>query len=60
MTVDIGNVCEDCANAWAQTYLRMKTDITYNVVDPPDCEECEGDSLIDSDDDTDDQEEEEE
>lgn len=46
MAADIGNVCEDCANAWAQIYLAANTEIIYNLVEPADCEECEGEKII--------------
>ena len=40
--VDLGNVCKDCANAWLQIYIRVDENITYELVGPDDCEECEG------------------
>ena len=42
--VDIGNVCEDCANAWSQVYLAVGEPIVYQIVECDDCEECEGES----------------
>ena len=42
--VDLGNVCEDCANSWLQVYLSVGEPITYEIVDCDDCEECEGEA----------------
>ena len=45
--IDLGNVCQDCVNAWVQIYMQAggvqsSQDITYELVGPDDCEECEG------------------
>ena len=46
--VDIGRVCQPCADSWNKTYAQVdpvleKVEITYTLVsDPLHCEECEG------------------
>ncbi len=45
--IELGNVCQDCVNAWVQIYMQAggvqsSQDITYELVGPDDCEECEG------------------
>ena len=43
--VHLGEVCEPCADEWIGLYMSggvSRDFILYDVVDPPDCEECEG------------------
>ena len=46
--VDIGNVCQPCADSWKEIYAQVDPviagiEITYTLVsDPLHCEECEG------------------
>ena len=47
MRVHLGEVCEPCADDWISLYMSSGVSrdfIEYDVVDPPDCDECEGGS----------------
>jgi len=43
--IHLGEVCEPCADQWVGLYMSAGVSrdfILYDVVDPPDCEDCEG------------------
>ena len=43
--IHLGKVCEPCADDWIHIYMSAgvsKDLIEYDVVDPLDCDECEG------------------
>jgi hypothetical protein len=45
MRIHLGEVCEPCADDWIHLYMSSGVSrdfIEYDVVDPPDCDECEG------------------
>ena len=44
--VDVGNVCQPCADAWTATYATVEIEVVYSLVSNPlDCEECEGEEF---------------
>ena len=41
--VDVGSVCQPCADAWTTTYAVAGIEVVYSLVsDPLYCQECEG------------------
>ena len=43
--IHLGEICEPCADDWIHLYMSSGASIDlleYDVVDPPDCDECEG------------------